>query len=56
LAVPHDDAVVVDALGGEHSCELEDGRLTVRVSVTPVFLIASRAAVAMQPGTTQLHS
>jgi hypothetical protein len=37
---PHDHAVALDALGDEHAFELRHGRLTVRVSVTPVFLIA----------------
>ena len=53
---PHDDAVALDALGGEHACELQDGRLTVPVSVTPVFAAPSRTAVATHSRATPLPS
>jgi hypothetical protein len=37
---PHDDVVAIDVLGVAHTARLEDRRVGVPVSITPVFLSA----------------
>ncbi|HTP18027.1 MAG TPA: YceI family protein [Solirubrobacteraceae bacterium] len=47
---PYEHAVAVDALGVEHGVALDDGHLTLSVSVTPMFVIASRPAAELPIG------